>query len=245
MRIALCYNGYHTSWEMIQLPFYYWDSTILILLPGILLVLFAQIRVQSTFKRYQRVQTQRGVTAEQTARQLLDDAGLQDVPIERVAGSLSDHYDPRSRTLRLSEVVAASTSVASVGVAAHEVGHAIQHAREYTPLTVRNAIYPVVNIASSLAIPLLLLGFVLELSGLVTAALILYASVLVFQLITLPVEYNASSRAKALLADGYLTHEEVRGAGKVLSAAAMTYLASTLMALLQFLRLVAIARSRD
>ena len=156
MRIVLCYNGYHTIGEMMQLPFYYWDSTLLILLPGILLVLFAQIRVQSTFKRYQRVQTQRGVTAEQTARQLLDDAGLQDVPIERVAGSLSDHYDPRSRTLRLSEAVAGSTSVASVGVAAHEVGHAIQHAREYTPLTVRNAIYPVVNLASSLAIPLLI-----------------------------------------------------------------------------------------
>ena len=192
------------------------------------------------------LQTRKGETGAQIARQLLDQAGLQDIPIEVIGGRMSDHYDPRTRVLRLSQEVASRASAASVGIAAHEVGHAIQHAQHYTPLTLRNSIVPAVNLASSLSIPLLILGFVLELGGLVTAALILYAAVVVFQVITLPVELNASNRAKELIYQmGGYTEEEQSGVSQVLSAAAMTYLASTFLALLQFLRLLLITRNRE
>lgn len=227
------------------MPYFYYDWSIIVLLPGLLICLIAQARVKSTFAKYQKVAAHRGVQAQQVARQLLDEAGLQGVPIEVIGGQLSDHYDPRARVLRLSADVAQSASVASIGVAAHEVGHAIQHAQSYMPLTMRNAIYPVVNFSSHLAIPLLIFGFILELSGLVTVALALYAMVVIFQLVTLPVEYNASSRARMLLTQsGTLSGEEVAQAGKVLNAAAMTYVAATLMAMLQFLRLLLIFGNR-
>lgn len=227
------------------MPYFYYDWSIIVLLPGLLICLIAQARVKTTFAKYQKIAAQQGWQAQDVARRLLDDAGLTNIPIEVIGGQLSDHYDPRARVLRLSADVARSTSVASIGVAAHEVGHAIQHAQSYAPLTMRNAIYPIVNLSSHLAIPLLIFGFILELSGLVTAALILYALVIVFQLITLPVEYNASSRARVLLAQGgYLSTQEVAQAGKVLNAAAMTYVAATLMAMLQFLRLLLIFGNR-
>ena len=225
---------------------YYFDKSILLVLVGMMIVGWAQWRVSHVYKKNQMLQTKKGETGAQIARQLLDQAGLQDIPIEVIGGRMSDHYDPRTRVLRLSQEVASRASAASVGIAAHEVGHAIQHAQHYTPLTLRNAIVPAVNLASSLSIPLLLLGFVLELGGLVTAALILYAAVVVFQVITLPVELNASNRAKELIYQmGGYTEEEQSGVSQVLSAAAMTYLASTFLALLQFLRLLLITRNRD
>lgn len=225
---------------------YYFDRTMILVLIGMAVVGFAQWRVNHAYKKNQQIQTHRGETGSQIARRLLDQAGLQSIPIEVVGGKMSDHYDPRKHVLRLSAEVAGRATVASVGIAVHEVGHAIQHANGYAPLTVRDAIVPVVNVASQLAIPLLFVGFLLERGGLVTAALILYASVVVFQLITLPVEFNASNRAKALIAQsGGYTEEEQRGVSAVLSAAAMTYLASTFMALLQFLRLFLLTRNRD
>ncbi len=225
---------------------YYFDKSILLVLVGMMIVGWAQWRVSHVYKKNQMLQTRKGETGAQIARQLLDQAGLQDIPIEVIGGRMSDHYDPRTRVLRLSQEVASRASAASVGIAAHEVGHAIQHAQHYTPLTLRNAIVPAVNLASSLSIPLLILGFVLELGGLVTAALILYAAVVVFQVITLPVELNASNRAKELIYQmGGYTEEEQSGVSQVLSAAAMTYLASTFLALLQFLRLLLITRNRE
>jgi len=224
---------------------YYYNSTLLILIPGILLMLFAQWRVKRAYSRYSQIRTSGGQTAAQVAQQLLRQAGIgDDVSIEFIHGSLTDHYDPREHVLRLS-ADGSPQSIAAIGVAAHEVGHAIQHAEGYLPLKIRSAIYPLVNISSWIAIPLLMIGFFLEMSGLVTAALILYASILVFQFVTLPLEFNASARAKALLlSQGILTSGELEGAASVLNAAAMTYIASTLITFLQFLRLLSMARSR-
>ena len=225
------------------MPFYYFDSTMLILIPGILIMLFCQLYVSSTFKKYSKVFSQSGRPACEVARDILDRAGLSDIPVEQVSGSLSDHYDPRSRTLRLSESVYSSSSVAAYGVAAHEAGHAIQHQQGYFPIRLRSALVPVVNVAMNLSIPLLLAGFLLEIGGLITAALILYATAFVFSVVTLPVEFNASSRAIALLEGGdYLGYEEIGGAKAVLRAAASTYLASSLVSLLQLLRLVLVSR---
>ena len=226
-------------------PYYfgYYNSSMLILVPGILLMLWAQWRVRRAYNRFSQIEAKNGLTATQAAQQMLQGAGLHDVGIEYVRGSLTDQYDPRTRILSLS-VGESVKSIAAIGVAAHEVGHAIQHAEGYWLLRMRTAIFPVVNISSMIAIPLLILGYYLGVSGLVTAALILYASMLFFQLITLPVEYDASARAKAMLADGILTPEEQEAAGSVLNAAALTYLSAALVTFLQFLRLVSITRSR-
>lgn len=225
------------------MPFYYFDYTMLILIPGILIMLFCQLYVNSTFKKYSKVFSQSGRPACEIARDILDRAGLSDIPVEQVSGSLSDHYDPRSRTLRLSESVYHSSSVAAYGVAAHEAGHAIQHQQGYLPIRLRTALVPVVNVAMNLSIPLLLVGFLLEIGGLITAALILYATAFIFSVVTLPVEFNASGRAIAILESGhYLESGEIDGAKAVLRAAASTYLASSLVSLLQLLRLILIAR---
>ncbi len=221
---------------------YYIDPTYLILIPAILISAWAQFKVSSTFNKYSTVRSINGYTGSQVARILLNDAGLQEVEIQQVPGRLSDHYDPRAKVLRLSSDVYGSTSVASIGVAAHEVGHAIQDKESYSALVFRNAIVPVVNFSSSLSWILFFIGILLSYSTLVTIGIILFSVVVLFQLVTLPVEFNASSRALKLLeARGILYDKEVEGARKVLSAAALTYVAATLMAVLQLVRLIAIS----
>ncbi|EOU1755269.1 zinc metallopeptidase [Clostridium perfringens] len=221
---------------------YYIDPTYLILIPAILISAWAQFKVSSTFNKYSTVRSINGYTGAQVARILLNDAGLQEVEIQQVPGRLSDHYDPRAKVLRLSSDVYGSTSVASIGVAAHEVGHAIQDKESYSALVFRNAIVPLVNFSSSLSWILFFIGILLSYSTLVTIGIILFSVVVLFQLVTLPVEFNASSRALKLLeARGILYDKEVDGARKVLSAAALTYVAATLMAVLQLVRLIAIS----
>ena len=221
---------------------YYIDPTYLILIPAILISAWAQFKVSSTFNKYSTVRSINGYTGAQVARILLNDAGLQEVEIQQVPGRLSDHYDPRAKVLRLSSDVYGSTSVASIGVAAHEVGHAIQDKESYSALVFRNAIVPVVNFSSSLSWILFFIGILLSYSTLLTIGIILFSVVVLFQLVTLPVEFNASSRALKLLeARGILYDKEVDGARKVLSAAALTYVAATLMAVLQLVRLIAIS----
>ena len=223
---------------------YYIDPTYLILIPAILISAWAQFKISSTFNKYSTVRSINGYTGAQVARILLNDAGLQEVEIQQVPGRLSDHYDPRAKVLRLSSDVYGSTSVASIGVAAHEVGHAIQDKESYSALVFRNAIVPVVNFSSSLSWILFFIGILLSYSTLVTIGIILFSVVVLFQLVTLPVEFNASSRALKLLeARGILYDKEVDGARKVLSAAALTYVAATLMAVLQLVRLLLIAIS--
>lgn len=221
---------------------YYIDPTYLILIPAILISAWAQFKVSSTFNKYSTIRSINGYTGAQVARILLNDAGLQEVEIQQVPGRLSDHYDPRAKVLRLSSDVYGSTSVASIGVAAHEVGHAIQDKESYSALVFRNAIVPVVNFSSSLSWILFFIGILFSYSTLVTIGIILFSVVVLFQLVTLPVEFNASSRAlKILEARGILYDKEVDGARKVLSAAALTYVAATLMAVLQLVRLIAIS----
>ena len=221
---------------------YYIDPTYLILIPAILISAWAQFKVSSTFNKYSTVRSINGYTGAQVARILLNDAGLQEVEIQQVPGRLSDHYDPRAKVLRLSSDVYGSTSVASIGVAAHEVGHAIQDKESYSALVFRNAIVPVVNFSSSLSWILFFIGILFSYSTLVTIGIILFSVVVLFQLVTLPVEFNASSRALKLLeARGILYDKEVDGARKVLSVAALTYVAATLMAVLQLVRLIAIS----
>ena len=225
-----------------------YDNTYLIyVLIPVIISMWASARVNSTFKKYSKYTNERSLSASQVTRMILDRGGLSGVTIERVAGELTDHYDPRSNTIRLSQSVFDSTSVAAIGVAAHEAGHAFQHAKGYFPIKIRNALVPVTNFASRLAMPLILLGFFMELGGLVNAAIILYSAVVLFSLITLPVEFNASRRATRVLDEyGILTNEENDAAKKVLGAAAMTYVASMLVALGSFLRVLTLfGRRRD
>jgi Zn-dependent membrane protease YugP len=217
-----------------------------LLLPALLLAGWAQFRVKSTFERYSRVGTRRGVTADQVARMLLDRFGLTSVSVNRVAGHLTDHYDPRDNTLSLSDSVYGNASIAAIGVAAHEVGHAIQKNTGYVPLEVRNNIVPVVNIGSAMAMPLFFFGLFFNGSALMDIGILLFLGVVIFHLITLPVEFNASSRAVAVLGQtGALGADELQGASKVLNAASWTYIAATLMAVMQLVRLLALRNSRD
>ena len=220
------------------------DPTMIILIPAILLSMWAQSRVQSTFNEYSRIAARGNVTADSVAKMLLTLYGMSNMPINRVSGSLTDHYDPRNRTLNLSESVYNSRSIASIGVAAHEVGHAIQHNEAYSPLIFRNSIVPVVNICSTASMPLFFLGLIMGIRPLVTIGIMLFTGALVFHLVTLPVEINASSRALKLLEQTHtLAPDELAGAKKVLTAAAWTYIAAALMSLLQLIRLLMISRS--
>ena len=223
------------------LDYYY----VILVLPALLLAMWAQGRVSSTYAKYGRVRSARRVPAQEAARQILLDNGLGNIPIQRVRGNLTDHYDPAARVLRLSDSVYGSDSVAALGVAAHECGHAIQHAQGYGPLMLRNAIIPVTNFGSKLSIPLILLGLVLGLAPLVQVGIWMFALMAVFQLVTLPVEFNASARALATLErENYLEPSELRGARKVLQAAALTYVAALLVTVMQLLRLVLLFGNR-
>lgn len=227
---------------------FFYDPTWIIILPALILTIWAQSNINSAYSKYSRVMNRRGMTGYDAARKILDMNGLQNVKIEHIAGRLSDHYDPRTNVVRLSDGVYSSTSVAAIGVAAHEVGHAVQHAVGYAPIRIRNAIVPVVSICSQLAVPLFILGLIFSSSLFVLTdiGIILFAAAVVFHLITLPVEINASRRALSTLESTYmLDGEEVSGAKKVLTAAAMTYIASAATALLQLLRLVTIRGRRD
>ena len=223
------------------------DFTILLLIPGLLLTLWAQVRVQSAYRKYSAVPAPWGMTGAAVARRILDSNGLEYVPIERTQGHLSDHYDPRARVLRLSEEVYHGNNVAAVGVAAHEAGHALQDAKGYAPLRFRLAIIPVCNVGSHLAMPLFLIGLIFASLGpvfewLMLAGIAAFSLSVLFQLVTLPVEFNASRRAmRCLSGSGTMTEEQLRGARSVLSAAAMTYVAALAMGLLSLFRLLLIA----
>lgn len=227
----------------------YWDSTyyyLILVVPALLISLWAQIRVKSAFGRYSQVYSSRGLTGYLVARQILDDNGLQHVRIECIPGSLTDHFDPTKDVVRLSQAVYNSPSVAAIGVAAHECGHAIQYQRGYVPLKIRKAMVPITNIGSALSWPIALIGLVVGLPWLVNAGILLFVIVVVFQLITLPVEFNASRRAlniiqqRQMLAPG----EEYKGAKKMLTAAALTYVAALLVSIANLLRLLALANNR-
>ncbi len=217
----------------------------LLILGALALSLLAQVLVNSRFERYRKVPTASGLTGGEVARQLLDDAGLRNVRIERVSGRLTDHYDPQAKVLRLSPQTMDSANVAALGVAAHETGHALQDADAYAPLQLRTACVRTAGIGSQAAWPLFLAGLIFNFRPLVLIGIALYTAMVVFTLVTLPVELNASRRALTLLENGgYLTSGEMPGARSVLSAAALTYVASALMAVLQLLRLIAIAGNR-
>lgn len=225
--------------------FFYYDVTYLLVLAGVILCVIASANVNQTYKKYSTVGNVRHMTAEQAARTILDRAGISQVKIERVGGNLTDHYDPRSKVLRLSETVYGSESVAAIGVAAHECGHAIQDDVGYVPIKIRGAIVPVVSLGSALCWPLFLIGLLMGAPGLVNAGIILFSLVVAFQLVTLPVEFNASGRALRILdGAGILEGNELQGAGKVLRAAALTYVASALSSILQLLRLVLLSGRR-
>lgn len=217
----------------------WFDWTIIIMIPAILLGLIVQIRLSTTYSRYSKVQSRTGMTGYTAAWRILDAAGLRHVPIECIQGELTDHFDPRSNVLRLSNGVYNSSSVAAIGVAAHECGHAIQYAEEYTPMKVRGALVKVTNFSSSISMFIVILGLIFSFRELALVGVALFSVVVLFQLVTLPVEFNASRRAVKIL-DGYMDREELSGVKSVLSAAAMTYVAALVSAIFQLIRLLAI-----
>lgn len=224
---------------------YYFDQTYVLVIIAFALTLFASFGVQSTFKKYDKVHSARGITAAEAARRILDANGLQNITISHVSGELTDHYSPKENVIRLSDSTYNSTSVAAIGVAAHECGHAVQHKVGYVPIKVRNSIVPLVNISNTLSMPVFLIGLILGITPLALAGAILFGAVLLFQLVTLPTEINASRRAMQTLDGmGLLEGDELTGAKKTLTAAAMTYVAAVASTALQFLRLVMLANRR-
>ena len=227
-------------------------GSMIILIPAIIFTMYAQAKVNSNFRRYSKVKNARNMTGAEAARIMLDAGGLRNVQIEQTRGSLTDHYDPRKRVLRLSQSVYSVNSIAAVSVACHEAGHALQHAEKYKPLTIRNSIVPVVSFASNLTWPLIVLGIILLSNGsymgdiLFNIGVITMLAVILFHTITLPVEFNASSRALKQMDElGIITEEENTGANKVLKAAAMTYVAALATAIANLLRILAIRGSRN
>ena len=211
---------------------------LILVVPAMILALFAQVKVKSTYKKYNQVSNARGITGAQAAQQVLSYYGINDVQIRPIGGTLTDNYNPKTKVLSLSQANFAGTSIAAVGVACHEVGHAIQHSTDYYPIKVRSALVPVTNIGSMAGIPLALLGYFLGFHPLVTIGLMLYSLIAIFQFVTLPVEFNASNRAiKAIEEMGILHEDETKSAEKVLSAAALTYVASLVVSLANLLRL--------
>lgn len=225
--------------------FYYYDPTYVLVIVGFIFAMIASTGVQSAFNKYSKVKSYRGYTGADAARKILDDNGLYNIRIEHISGNLSDHYDPKANVIRLSDATYASDSVAAIGVAAHEAGHAVQHAVGYAPIKVRNAIVPAVNVCSTLSMPLFLIGLIFTIPALTTLGILLFSGALVFQVVTLPVEFNASRRALNILNNSAMLDEkELYGAKKVLTAAAMTYVAAVISTALQLLRLVLLSNSR-
>ncbi|MCR4396589.1 MAG: zinc metallopeptidase [Candidatus Saccharicenans sp.] len=228
---------------------FYFDYTFWLLIPALIFAFYAQSRVKSTFGRYSQVSSASRLTAAQAAAEILRYSPASEVGLERVPGHLTDHYDPRKKVLRLSDSVYNSTSIAALGVAAHEAGHAIQHAQRYSFLMLRTAFYPLASIGSNLAFPLFFIGLIFSGSGmkvLMDVGILLFSAAVLFTVITLPVEFDASRRALAILRErGFLNAAELNGARAVLKAAAMTYVASTAMAALQLLRMIILRQSRD
>ena len=224
----------------------YFDPTYILVLIGFVISIIASANLKRTYKKYSEVTNRKGLTAQGVARDILYRSGITDVTIEAVRGELTDHYSPTEKVLRLSESTINSTSIAAIGVAAHECGHAIQHKNGYWPLKLRNAAVPLANVGSSLSIVVIMIGLILGFMKLARVGVFLFLFVVLFELITLPVEFNASKNAMQILEyDGILTGDELTGAGKVLKAAALTYVAALLSSLLQLLRLVLLTRRRD
>lgn len=227
---------------------YYFDPTYILVLIGLAISLIASGKVKGTYAKYSKVRSRSGMTGAQAADRILKSAGLYEVRIEHIAGSLTDHYDPRTKVLRLSDSVYGSASVAAIGVAAHECGHAMQHNEEYGPLRFRSALVPVANLGSRISWPLILVGIIFGGLGspLVQIGILMFTLAVLFQLVTLPVEFNASNRAVKLLdSQGILASDEVSGTRKVLSAAALTYVAAAATSILQLLRLVILFGGRN
>jgi Zn-dependent membrane protease YugP len=225
--------------------FYDISSYLIYVVPAIVLTIIAQIAVSVTFKKYSKISVSRNVTGHDAAKRILSNEGVRDVSLSRVQGNLTDHYDPRTKVIGLSESVHDSSSIAAIGVAAHEAGHAIQHSIGYKPLLIRDKLVPVTRFASNMAIPLIIIGFALAFTQLVWIGIIFFGGAVLFQLVTLPVEFNASARALSNLRDGgILDEDEIAGAKKVLSAAALTYVAAMLVSLMQMLRFIVLATGR-
>lgn len=226
---------------------YYFDPTYILIIIAAIISLIAQWRVNSAFSKYSRVASMSGMTGAQAARMILQSNGINDVSVQRISGKLTDHYNPSTKVINLSESVYGSTSVAAIGVAAHECGHAIQHARGYFPLSLRTALVPVANIGSQLSWVFIIVGAILSFNQtLITIGIIMFSAAVLFQLVTLPVEFNASARAlEQLESNGILYRDEVSQTRKVLSAAALTYVAAAATAILQLLRLIILFGGRD
>ena len=226
---------------------YYFDPTYVLVIIAFLLTLFASMGVKSTFSKYNDVRSSRGITAASAARQILDANGLQNIRIEHVSGDLTDHYSPNENVIRLSDSTYNSTSVAAIGVAAHECGHAIQHARGYAPLSFRTALVPIANLGSKLSWVFIIAGLIFSFNGLlINIGIVMFSAAVLFQLVTLPVEFDASARALKLLSStGIMNNSEVSQTKKVLSAAAMTYVAAAATAILQLVRLIILFGGRN
>ena len=222
------------------MPYFFMDYYYIILvIPAMILAVWAQFKVKSTYNKFSKVSNNKGITGAYAAQAVLTHYGITDVRIEQVSGKLTDHYDPKAKVIRLSQGVYGSTTIAAVGIACHEAGHAAQHAQNYAPIKIRNSLVPVCNIGSTLGIPLAILGYFLGFEPLVSIGLLLYAAIALFQVVTLPVELNASKRAMKVIDEtGLLYDDEQGGAKKVLTAAAMTYIASMLVAIANLLRLI-------
>lgn len=222
------------------MPYFFYDYYYFILvIPAMILAIIAQVKVKSTYNKFSKVGNSRGITGAYAAQAVLTHYGIKDVTIEQISGKLSDHYDPKAKVIRLSSEVYSGSSIAAVGIACHEAGHAAQHAESYVPIKVRNTLVPICNIGSSLGIPIAILGYFLGFEPLITVGLLLYAAIAVFHLVTLPVEFNASRRAVKVIDDTRLLYDdEISGAKKVLTAAAMTYVASLVVAIANLLRLI-------
>ena len=228
--------------------YYYWDPTYILVVIGAVICMIASARVKGTFNKYSQLRSMSGMNGAQVAQRVLQAAGIYDVQVRHVSGSLTDHYDPRTKTVNLSDPVYNATSVAALGVAAHECGHAIQHAKSYAPLSIRSALVPIANFGSMLAWPVILIGlfFNTRSSGLIIdIGILLFSAAVIFQLVTLPVEFDASRRALVMLrTQGILADDELKYTRRVLKSAALTYVASAAAAILQLLRIILITNGR-